>query len=145
MLVFGSHPFLLLGYGGGGGGGCVLAQGMVDPGEVASATVKREFGEEALSALTMGEDEAAQVRRDLDRLFDPSTATVVYKYVHVFVVCMCCVVLCCAVLFVVCVCVCVCVLFVCAYCLCVRTVCCVHVCVCPCCHRFVCACLQGLR
>ena len=100
----------------------MLAQGMVDPGEVASATVKREFGEEALSALTMGEDEAAQVRRDLDRLFDPSTATVVYKYVHVFVVCMCCVVLCCAVLFVVCVCVCVrtvcvCVLFVCAYCL----------------------------
>lgn len=56
-----------------------LPGGMVDPGEVASATVKREFGEEALSALTMGEDEAAQVRRDLDRLFDPSTATVVYK------------------------------------------------------------------
>lgn len=56
-----------------------LPGGMVDPGEVASATVKREFGEEALDAMSLSEAEAEKVKQDLDELFDAEHAVVVYK------------------------------------------------------------------
>eukprot|EP00043_Microstomoeca_roanoka_P006586 m.64075 g.64075 ORF g.64075 m.64075 type:complete len:324 (+) comp13474_c5_seq1:276-1247(+) len=56
-----------------------LPGGMVDPGEVASATVKREFGEEALNSLELSDEEAEQVKQRLDHLFDPKAATVIYN------------------------------------------------------------------
>lgn len=44
-------------------------QGMVDPGEKISATLKREFGEEALNSLQKSPEEKASLEKQLQRLF----------------------------------------------------------------------------
>eukprot|EP00055_Hartaetosiga_balthica_P007284 m.24782 g.24782 ORF g.24782 m.24782 type:complete len:287 (+) comp5696_c0_seq1:74-934(+) len=56
-----------------------LPGGMVDAGEVASQAVKREFGEEALNAMAMSEEEAKRVEAELTNLFSPQSATALYK------------------------------------------------------------------
>eukprot|EP00298_Acanthocystis_sp_HF-20_P004326 c14662_g3_i1.p1 GENE.c14662_g3_i1~~c14662_g3_i1.p1 ORF type:complete len:304 (+),score=132.98 c14662_g3_i1:80-991(+) len=53
--------------------------GMVDPGEAVSATLKREFGEEALNTLEMSPEELEHVKVLLSELFDPKNGTEVYK------------------------------------------------------------------
>lgn len=42
---------------------------MVDPGEKISATLKREFGEEALNSLQKSPEEKAELEKQLQRLF----------------------------------------------------------------------------
>jgi ADP-ribose pyrophosphatase len=49
-----------------------LPGGMVDPGEHASLTIKREFGEEALNSLEMTTDEIDNIKSHIDNLFDDS-------------------------------------------------------------------------
>jgi len=41
----------------------------VDPGEKISATLKREFGEEALNSLQKSPEEKAELEKQLQRLF----------------------------------------------------------------------------
>ena len=47
-----------------------ISQGMVEPGDVVSETLKREFTEEALGALDKSEEEIAAVGKKIDDLFD---------------------------------------------------------------------------
>ena len=47
-----------------------ISQGMVEPGDVVSETLKREFTEEALGALDKSEEEIATVRKKIEDLFD---------------------------------------------------------------------------
>ena len=42
---------------------------MVDPGEVVSATLKREFAEEALNALAVEEARRKSIEKALDQVF----------------------------------------------------------------------------
>lgn len=44
-------------------------QGMVDAGEVVTATVKREFGEEAMNSIQMSPEEKKRMEKELDELF----------------------------------------------------------------------------
>ena len=61
MLIFVTeHFFVVL---------LFFCQGMVDPGENVSATLKREFGEESLGALDMPAEKRAEVEKKLDQLF----------------------------------------------------------------------------
>lgn len=43
--------------------------GMVEPGDTVSATLKKEFGEEALNSTEVSEEERAQIEKQLDDLF----------------------------------------------------------------------------
>lgn len=45
------------------------SKGMVDPGEKISATLKREFGEEALNSLQKSPEEKAELEKQLHKLF----------------------------------------------------------------------------
>ena len=45
------------------------AKGMVDPGEKISATLKREFEEEALNSLQKSSEEKAELEKQLQKLF----------------------------------------------------------------------------
>lgn len=47
----------------------VYVQGMVDAGEVVTATVRREFGEEALNSMEMSPEEKKRLEKELDQLF----------------------------------------------------------------------------
>lgn len=47
-----------------------LPGGMVDPGEVVTATLKREFMEEAMNSLEKGEPEAEEVKIAVDKFFE---------------------------------------------------------------------------
>ncbi|NXL84876.1 NUDT9 protein, partial [Alectura lathami] len=55
--------------------------GMVDPGEKISATLKREFGEEALNSLQKSPEEKAELERRLQRLFEQEHFVVYRGYV----------------------------------------------------------------
>ena len=46
---------------------------MVDAGEVITATLRREFGEEALNSLEMSEKERAKLEEKLEKLFNSGT------------------------------------------------------------------------
>ena len=46
---------------------------MVDPGEKVSATLKREFSEEALNTLTMSEKELHALESNINELFHAGT------------------------------------------------------------------------
>ena len=46
------------------------SQGMVDPGEKISATLKREFGEEALNSLQKSSAEKRELQEKLHKLFN---------------------------------------------------------------------------
>ena len=46
------------------------SQGMVDPGEKISATLKREFGEEALNSLQKSSAEKRELQEKLQKLFN---------------------------------------------------------------------------
>ena len=46
---------------------------MVDAGEAVSATLKREFGEEALNSLEATEEEKAEMEKALSKLFSSGT------------------------------------------------------------------------
>lgn len=49
---------------------CVLAcQGMVEAGDTVSATLKKEFGEEAMNSLEASEEEKQDIQRHIDVLF----------------------------------------------------------------------------
>ena len=48
---------------------CLLYQGMVDPGEAVSVTLKREFGEEALNVLEAGPEEKEELENGIAELF----------------------------------------------------------------------------
>lgn len=51
--------------------------GMVEPGDTVSATLKKEFGEEAMNSLSLSEEERQQLEQKLDGLFGKGTE--VYK------------------------------------------------------------------
>nr|XP_022342369.1 ADP-ribose pyrophosphatase, mitochondrial-like isoform X2 [Crassostrea virginica] len=51
--------------------------GMVDAGEVVTATVRREFGEEALNSMEMSPEEKKRLEKELDQLF--STGREIYR------------------------------------------------------------------
>lgn len=55
--------------------------GMVDPGEKISATLKREFGEEALNSLQKSPEEKAELEKQLQRLFSQEHFVVYRGYV----------------------------------------------------------------
>ncbi|OXB84111.1 UNVERIFIED_CONTAM: hypothetical protein H355_012229 [Colinus virginianus] len=55
--------------------------GMVDPGEKISATLKREFGEEALNSLQKSPEEKAELEKQLQRLFRQEHFVVYRGYV----------------------------------------------------------------
>lgn len=46
-----------------------LPGGMVDAGEVVTATVRREFGEEAMNSIQMSSEEKKRMEKELDELF----------------------------------------------------------------------------
>ncbi len=46
---------------------------MVDAGEMVSATLKREFGEEALNSLEMEEKEKSKLQLTINQLFNQGT------------------------------------------------------------------------
>lgn len=48
-------------------------QGMVDAGEFITATLKREFGEEALNSLEASEEEKREMEKMIAKLFDGGT------------------------------------------------------------------------
>ncbi|XP_054028610.1 ADP-ribose pyrophosphatase, mitochondrial [Dryobates pubescens] len=58
-----------------------LPGGMVDPGEKISATLKREFGEEALNALQKSPEEKAELEQQLQKLFSQEHFVVYRGYV----------------------------------------------------------------
>jgi ADP-ribose pyrophosphatase len=47
--------------------------GMVEPGHTVSATLKKEFGEEALNSLEASPEEQASIQKNLDKLFAQGT------------------------------------------------------------------------
>jgi ADP-ribose pyrophosphatase len=51
------------------GGGWALPGGKVEPGDSVSATLRKEFGEEALNALGVGKQRAAEIGAQIDALF----------------------------------------------------------------------------
>jgi ADP-ribose pyrophosphatase len=51
------------------GGGWALPGGMVEPGDTVSATLRKEFGEEAMSSLTLPPAERAEVEQSLATMF----------------------------------------------------------------------------
>lgn len=51
------------------GGGWALPGGMVEPGDTVSATLRKEFGEEALSSLSLGPAERAAVEQSVAAMF----------------------------------------------------------------------------
>lgn len=53
----------------GDNGEWALPGGMVDPGEEVSATLKREFSEEAMNSLDVSEDEVAKIRSQVNSAF----------------------------------------------------------------------------
>ncbi|NXI36290.1 NUDT9 protein, partial [Galbula dea] len=55
--------------------------GMVDPGEKISATLKREFGEEALNSLQKSPEEKVELEKQLHRLFSQEHLVVYRGYV----------------------------------------------------------------
>ncbi|XP_064005624.1 ADP-ribose pyrophosphatase, mitochondrial isoform X1 [Pogoniulus pusillus] len=55
--------------------------GMVDPGEKISATLKREFGEEALNCLQKSPEERAELEKRLNKLFSQEHFVVYRGYV----------------------------------------------------------------
>ncbi|XP_019408355.1 PREDICTED: ADP-ribose pyrophosphatase, mitochondrial isoform X3 [Crocodylus porosus] len=55
--------------------------GMVDPGEKISATLKREFGEEALNSLQKSAAEIKELEKQLDKLFNQEHLVVYKGYV----------------------------------------------------------------
>lgn len=54
---------------------------MVDPGEKISATLKREFGEEALNSLQKSPEEKAELEKQLHKLFSQEHFVVYRGYV----------------------------------------------------------------
>lgn len=58
-------------------GDWAIPGGMVDAGEMVSATLKREFGEEALNSLEMEEREKSKLQHTINQLFNQGT--LVYK------------------------------------------------------------------
>jgi ADP-ribose pyrophosphatase len=60
-----------------GYGEYALPGGMVDPGEAVTATIKREFGEEALNSQDMSPDEKEKMRDNLNKLM--SNGIVLYQ------------------------------------------------------------------
>ena len=46
-----------------------LPQGMVDPGDTVSRTLRREFGEEAMNSLEMSEEEKKAIERQIHEFF----------------------------------------------------------------------------
>lgn len=53
---------------------------MVDPGELVSATLKREFGEEALNTTQISKAEKHELEKRIESLFD--TGREVFLYLH---------------------------------------------------------------
>ena len=49
--------------------GVVLLQGKVNPGDTVSATLKREFGEEAMNSLEASEEEKKMLEGHIKSLF----------------------------------------------------------------------------
>lgn len=47
-----------------------IFQGMVDPGEKVTLTLRREFGEEAMNSLVMSDEEKKVMEKNIDELFD---------------------------------------------------------------------------
>ena len=48
---------------------CICCQGMVDPGDTVSATLKKEFGEEAMNSLEVSPDEKKKIEEQINQLF----------------------------------------------------------------------------
>ena len=48
---------------------CPCIQGMIEPGEVVSETLKREFGEEAMNSLEADADEKAKLKTQVAEFF----------------------------------------------------------------------------
>jgi ADP-ribose pyrophosphatase len=59
------------------GGGWAIPGGMVEPGDTVSATLKKEFGEEALNSMTKDKNATAAMEAAVDELF--KDGRVVYK------------------------------------------------------------------
>ena len=47
----------------------VHVQGMVDPGDTVSRTLRKEFGEEAMNTLEASPEEKKQIERQINELF----------------------------------------------------------------------------
>ena len=58
---------------------------MVDPGENVSATLKREFGEEALNSLEVDEKTKRDLQKRLDQFFANGTEVIVLFWRLMFV------------------------------------------------------------
>lgn len=58
----------------------IIIQGMVDPGELVSVTIKKEFGEEALNTLEMTEAEKAKMSKMVEKfLSDGDEVCLLFK------------------------------------------------------------------
>ena len=54
-------------------------QGMVEPGDTVSATLKKEFGEEAMNSLEASEDEKKVIKEHVDNLFSKGVQVSVWS------------------------------------------------------------------
>jgi len=63
------------------GGGWAIPGGMVDPGELVSRTLKREFGEEAMDTMQIKEEDKAKAVKMIDAFFSESGVEVYRGYV----------------------------------------------------------------
>lgn len=57
----------------GDGGGWALPGGMVDPGEMVSETLKREFMEEAMNSNEMTDEQRQKAKEKMAKLFQGGT------------------------------------------------------------------------
>jgi len=60
-------------------GGVTRMQGMVDPGEEITVTLKREFAEEAFNSHEMSADEKRKCQEQIDAFFLPNLGHVIYR------------------------------------------------------------------
>eukprot|EP00163_Fabomonas_tropica_P007048 TRINITY_DN1667_c0_g1_i5.p1 TRINITY_DN1667_c0_g1~~TRINITY_DN1667_c0_g1_i5.p1 ORF type:complete len:303 (-),score=52.27 TRINITY_DN1667_c0_g1_i5:348-1256(-) len=61
------------------GGGWAIPGGMVESGDTVSATLKKEFGEEALNGLSLSEEETKQMEREIEELFGDKEGAEVFR------------------------------------------------------------------
>ena len=61
-----------------------ILKGMVDPGELVSATLKREFAEEALNSLEADEEEKDAIRNAVDEVFQNGVEVSIEYFIYLY-------------------------------------------------------------
>ena len=62
----------------------MLYQGMVDPGDTVTNTLKKEFGEEALNSLELSAEENKSIHESLEDLFHHGTMVIMFFLISIY-------------------------------------------------------------